>query len=135
MDLAYDSSFPLRDLASCLDAGSQSGPGVSTGDEPAGTAQGENSPSSSWATLCTGEELELGVGVGVMGAVVAWGPCSVDLVVFSVSCGPSTSPGDGALAWISRLCWRRAQDRRCPSESHVPAPGGTAGWQSCCASK
>lgn len=67
MDLAYDSSFPLRDLASCLDAGSQSGPGVSTGDEPAGTAQGENTPSSSWATLCTGEELELGVGVGVMG--------------------------------------------------------------------
>ncbi|XP_052493488.1 PAS domain-containing serine/threonine-protein kinase [Budorcas taxicolor] len=39
MDLAYDSSLPLRDLASCLDAGSQSGPGVSTGDEPAGTAQ------------------------------------------------------------------------------------------------
>ncbi|XP_044801348.1 PAS domain-containing serine/threonine-protein kinase isoform X3 [Bubalus bubalis] len=39
MDLAYDSSFPLRDLASCLDAGSQSGPGVSMGDEPAGTAQ------------------------------------------------------------------------------------------------
>ncbi|XP_068818180.1 PAS domain-containing serine/threonine-protein kinase [Capricornis sumatraensis] len=40
MDLAYDSSLPLRDLASCLDAGSQSGPGVSRGDEPAGTAQG-----------------------------------------------------------------------------------------------
>ncbi|XDB48079.1 hypothetical protein AB1E18_001663 [Capra hircus] len=39
MDLAYDSSLPLRDLASCLDAGSRSGPGVSTGDEPAGTAQ------------------------------------------------------------------------------------------------
>ncbi|XP_055257714.1 PAS domain-containing serine/threonine-protein kinase isoform X1 [Moschus berezovskii] len=39
MDLAYDSSLPLRDLASCLDTGSQSGPGVSTGDEPAGTAQ------------------------------------------------------------------------------------------------
>ena len=44
MDLAYDSSLPLRDLASCLDAGSQSGPGVSTGDEPASTAQGEASP-------------------------------------------------------------------------------------------
>ncbi|XP_040087899.1 PAS domain-containing serine/threonine-protein kinase [Oryx dammah] len=39
MDLAYDSSLPLRDLASCLDTGSQSGPGVSMGDEPAGTAQ------------------------------------------------------------------------------------------------
>lgn len=41
--------------------------------------------SFSRATPSTGEGLELGVGVGVMGGVVvAWGPCSVDLVVFCV---------------------------------------------------
>ncbi|KAF4022092.1 hypothetical protein G4228_013875 [Cervus hanglu yarkandensis] len=60
MDLAYDSSLPLRDLASCLDAGSQSGPGVSMEDEPAGTAQvtvsshvttrrGDSIPGGSWS--------------------------------------------------------------------------------------
>lgn len=85
MDLAYDSSLPLRDLASCLDAGSRSGPGVSTGDEPAGTAQGEDSP-----LLLPGHPLHRrGAGAGGGrgrdgGAVVAWGPCSVDLVVFCV---------------------------------------------------
>uniref|UniRef100_A0A8C3WLH1 PAS domain-containing serine/threonine-protein kinase n=1 Tax=Catagonus wagneri TaxID=51154 RepID=A0A8C3WLH1_9CETA len=52
MDLAYDSSLSLPDLAPCLDPGSQSGPGeTTTGDplrgwDPASTAEGETWPLS-----------------------------------------------------------------------------------------
>lgn len=130
MDLAYDSSLPLRDLASCLYAGSQSGPGVSTGDEPAGTAQGEASPLLLLGHPLHGKGAAAGGGRGHDGGrwwrgdPVPWIWCSslclvglprsrgwdacvgltaVLVVFFSVSWGPSTFQGCDTLVGLTAV--------------------------------